>query len=530
MKKYLKIIIYLIVVFILYYIFLPPINLLDTSFYTFIILILFILMLFNTPFDKLINIKKDSSVLIKSKQNIKIFAFIFIIIIGIFIINIFASPIFHAKSYSNRITIDETHEFTEDIKEVDFNKVPLLDKDSSTKLGDRVMGQNSKYVSQYNVSSQYSQINYNNEIIRVTPLEYADIFKWFSNKDKGINAYITVNSVNGSASLVKLEKGMKIMPSAYFNNNLKRYLRFKYPTLIFGNAKFEIDNDKNPYWIVPIKTYSGIGIKEEIKGVIVLDPISGKTHKYEIDDIPSWIDNVYYADLIIEEIDDWGQYKNGFLNSLFGQKDVVRTTTGYNYLVMNDDVYLYTGITSSLADESNLGFTLTNLRTKETRFYSVAGAEEYSAMASAEGQVQQMDYTSTFPLLINLNNRPTYLMSLKDNAGLVKMYAFVDVEDYQKVMVIDSSATIEEASKKYIDSFDDNKVDETSLIKKDIIVRSIKDAVINSNTYYFIEDENNNKYKVNINVSDKLAFINVNDTITIGYKEENEITQILKIY
>ena len=119
------------------------------------------------------------------------------------------------------------------------------------------------------------------------------------------------------------------------------------------------------------------------------------------------IDNVFYADLVIEQVNDWGSYKNGFFNSIFGQKNVVNTTEGYNYLALNDDIYLYTGITSVSTDESNLGFILTNLRTGKTTYYEVPGAEEYSAMDSAKGQVQEKNYTSTFPLLINLNGRPT---------------------------------------------------------------------------------------------------------------------------
>jgi hypothetical protein len=347
------------------------------------------------------------------------------IVMGVFgliiVTNIICSPLFNSKSWAKRITILEDTNFTDDIKEVDFDKVPLLDKDSSQKLGDRVMGQMSELVSQYYVSDLYTQINYNNDIVRVTPIEYNGFIKWLNNKKHGVLGYIKVNSVNGTSELVKLSKGMKYMPSAYFFKDLDRALRFKYPTLIFGNYSFEIDNDGNPYWVVPTIKYTGVGLKEEINGIVLMNPVTGETIRYKVEEVPKWIDQVYSASLIIEQIDDWGMYKKGFINSVFSQNGVVQTTDGYNYLVMDDDVYMYTGITSVSTDESNIGFVLTNLRTKETNFYQVPGAEEYSAMASAEGQVQQMKYVSSFPLLINLNNRPTYLLSLKDNAGLVKM-------------------------------------------------------------------------------------------------------------
>ena len=79
---------------------------------------------------------------------------------------------------------------------------------------------------------------------------------------------------------------------------------------------------------------------------------------------------------------------------------MLKTTDGYNYLALEDDVWVYTGITSVSGDRSNVGFILMNQRTMETRYYSCAGAEEYSAMESAEGQVQNLKYQATFPLVI----------------------------------------------------------------------------------------------------------------------------------
>ena len=96
-------------------------------------------------------------------------------------------------------------------------------------------------------------------------------------------------------------------------------------------------------------------------------------------------------------------------------------------------VYMYTGITSAGGDQSNVGFLLSNQRTKETRYYHAPGAIEESARDSAEGVVQDLRYTTTFPLLLNVAGEPTYFMSLKDASQLVKMYAMVNVEQYQLV-------------------------------------------------------------------------------------------------
>lgn len=526
MKKntLISIIVTLVMGFIAYYFFLPAFNLHSIGFWLYILYLIGIFSFLTS----VTSIGQHGAVKNIARSSIIGFSSFFVIICGIIIVDLICSPIFNSKSYSKRITVNENNNFTENIKEVDFNSIPLLDKDSSQKLGDRVMGQMPEMVSQFYVSDLYTQINYNNEIVRVTPLEYDGLFKYINNRKTGVTGYITVNSVDGESKLTKLDKGMKYMPSAIFSEDLYRHLRFSYPFDIFGEESFELDNDGNPYWIVPVIKYSAVGLKEEITGAIILDPITGESKKYSVDDIPTWVDHVYSADLIIDQVDDWGQYRSGFLNSIFGQKNVVATTEGYNYTVMNDDVYLYTGITSLASDESNIGFILTNMRTKETSYYSVPGAEEYSAMSSAEGQVQQMSYKATFPLLINLNGKPTYLISLKDNAGLVKMYAFVDVADYQKVVVTDSALGIERAAENYLG--DDVRTDSSSYITKDIVVASIKDTVIDGTTYFYITDTNNKKYRVSIKVNkDVLGFIKEGMSLTVSYKEDAKVIDILKV-
>lgn len=529
MKKFkiLGYIIGIIIMAIIYYIMLPPINPTSLLFWGYVMIGALIYIFIHIG-DYSYEVKGKHTVITKAPiiawwPSVAIGAGLLIILVT----NIVVGPMFNAQSWANRIAINNGV-FTEEINEVDFNKIPLLDKDSSQKLGDRTMGQMSEYVSQYYVSDIYTQINFNDEIIRVTPLEYNGLIKWIINRKNGINAYITVNSVNGESKLVKMDKGMKYMPSAKFNDKLERHVRFKYPFDVFGDAKFEIDNEGKPYWVLPVIKYTGVSNKEAIVGAILVDPITGETNKYDLKDVPTWVDNVYYADLVIEQVNDWGEYQNGFWNHVFGQRGVVNTTEGYNYLALNDDIYLYTGITSVSSDESNLGFILTNLRTGETRYYDVPGAEEYSAMDSAKGQVQQMNYTTTFPLLINLNGRPTYLVSLKDNAGLVKMYAFIDVQDYQKVVVTDAAEGIQKAASNYLKQYGTNGKS-TVGEEKEITVKTISSAVKDGNTYYYITDTNNKKYKANINISDELPFITANSKIKISYYEAKEITDIISI-
>ena len=526
MKKIImNLIITTIVGFISFYLFLPALNINNMGFWIYIIFLII-------TYQALDFISNYYSYVLKNNRlKKKSYTLLItpIIILLITIINTFSGPLFNSKKYATRITVDQTKKFEENIKEVDFSKLPLLDKTSSQKLGDRVMGQMSDMVSQYYVSNLYTQINYNNQIIRVTPLEYASFIKWVTNRKEGIKGYITVNSNNGETKIHRLEKGMKYVESGYFNDNLYRKLRFNYPTENFGKISFEIDNEANPYWVVPTIKYHSIGLRREVSGVIILNAITGESTKYKVGEIPTWIDQAYSAELVIEQVNDWGTYQGGYFNSIFAQKNVVNTTEGYNYLAMEDDIYLYTGLTSIVSDESNLGFILTNMRTGETSFYNTPGAEEFSAMDSAEGAVQQMNYESTFPLLINLNGKPTYLVSLKDDAGLVKMYGFVDVADYQKVVVTDANKGIDVAVKNYLG---DEKLGlESGNIKEENIkIKNIITATINGNTHYYIEADNNKKYKLSINLSDKLPFLKNGNTIKIGYIIEDEIIEVKKVF
>lgn len=525
MRKFLIWLLCFLIIFIKFFVELPPLNVTSPvfwEFFVFVCIVLFIGLIFtrSNPIPKIKN--KDWSFLYKYKV---IIGCIIFIVAAIIIVNVIHSPLFNAKSYARRITIDETHDFVTDVKPVDFTKTPLIDKESSQKLGDRKMGEFKDWVSQFYVSDLYTQINYNNNIVRVTPIEYMNFIKYLTNRGEGIKGFIQVDSVDGKAKLIKLDKGMKYMPSAYLFEDLMRVARFKYPTAIFDDPSFEVDNEGHPYWIIPTVKYKGVGLKKDINGAVILDPITGKSKRYKVKDIPSWVDHVYSPDTIIEQVNHWGEYKKGFFNSIFGQKEVVNTTEGYNYLVMDDDVYLYTGITSVATDESNLGFVLVNMRTKKTNFYQVSGAEEFSAMSSAEGLVQEKGYDASFPLLINLDNKPTYLLSLKDNAGLVKMYALIDVTDYQKVVVNEASQGILATVEKYLgDSYVDGELKE-----KKITVKTITSAVIDGTTHYYIEDNEGDYYTCSIKVSkSKLPFVKAGDTLDISYKEKTT-NQIVKI-
>ena len=434
--------------------------------------------------------------------------------------------VLRAKDYQALLPI-ESGSFTEEIAEVSYDRIPMLDSDSAQKLGDRKLGELADMVSQFEVAEDYTQINYHGRPVRVTPLRYGDIIKWFNNRSEGLPAYLVIDMVTQNVDVVRLEDGMKYTTAEHFSRNLYRHLRFAYPTFMFEEPVFEIDEDGTPYWVCAKKEKTiGLFGGTDNHGAVLVNAVTGESEYYEAP--PAWVDHVYSAELIIEQYDYYGQYHNGFWNSIFGQRDVTVTTTGYNYLAEGDDVYLYTGVTSVGGDESNIGFLLSNQRTKETRYYPCAGATEYSAMDSAKGQVQNLRYTATFPLLLNIADQPTYFMALKDASQLVKMYAMVNVSQYQ---IVATGATVADCEANYRRMLRQNELitDEQTeidtqpgaLASVEGTIEEIRTAVVNGNSIYFLRFAGESSFTVRMSAAEVAyaPLLNVGDHVRVAYRE-----------
>ncbi len=401
----------------------------------------------------------------------------------------------NAEKFSTILNTEDS-DFAQDIQQADYSTIPFIDRDSAVLLGNRTMGTMADYVSQFEISSLYSQINYKNMPVRVSPLNYADIFKWWSNRETGIPAYVVVNMSTQDTDIVRLEDPIYYSDSDPFFNNVDRYVQLSHPFYIFGEKSFEVDDDGRPYWIYPVIDYTiGLFGGETVSRVILCDASTGECQDLDINEVPSWVDRAFPAELLIQQYNWSGALSNGWINSWLGQSGVKQTTPGsngdlgYNYLAKDDDVWVYSGVTSATSDNSIIGFVLINQRTAESKFYAVAGATEESAMSSAEGQVQNLKYESTFPLLINVDNQPTYFMALKDNAGLVKKYAMIDIQRYQNVAVGD---TLEETEKSYkkllrangISSSDDGSTKGDGTASGTISL--ISQVVLDGNSHYYV--------------------------------------------
>lgn len=456
----------------------------------------------------------------------KLCSVLVIVCVGVLIVgSALGATLFRSRAYANLLPVDK-REFTEDIEQSDqVTDIALMDTESARIFGNRKIGSLSDVVSQYEIEADYTQISIKGQPMKVSGLKYASFFKWWNNRNSGVPGYVQVNPVNSEAKYVKLTKPMKYVPSAYFNYNLQRHVQLTYPTKIISGYKFEVDDDGNPYYICPTMTarvglFGGI----DVNGVIICDPIDGECKYYAIGDCPSWVDSVYDGHLLTKKYNWHGMLSGGYINSIIGQKGCKQATDDFGYKIIGDDVWVYTGVTSANGDQSNIGFVMMNQRTSEARYYQVSGAEEHSAMSAAEGEVQEKGYKASFPSLINVSGTPTYIMVLKDAGGLVKLYAMVNVEQYNIVATATSQTKVFEEYKTLLASDGKLETEENDLKEDTITVQSVEYIDSDDGTMVYIKDTNHQVYKQAFKEDELLIRISAGDVLHVKYQPmDNEI-------
>ncbi|MGN1419921.1 MAG: CvpA family protein [Eubacterium sp.] len=542
-----------------YYMMLPALNFHDSQLYIFLILLVAV---FIVSFALVCKANKK----IERKEYVKKKSIVPIAIIGVIVVvmgvgTLTGITLFRAHSYSQLMEIKDG-DFSTDFEDISYDKVPRLDASRAHTLADQQLGSLSEYKSQYVVSSNSTQINYKNTPYRVAYLEYADVFKWINNTKNGLPAYMAIDLVSQKVTAVncveKFGEGIKYSPTELFNEKLIRHLRFQYPTELLDTPNFEIDDDMHPYWITAVlKKTIGLFGGTDVKGVIITDALTGESNYYDIEEVKTdsslnWIDVVYSESLLIEQYNYHGKLQNGFWNSIIFQNDVNIASTGSGNIAMDDDVWVYTGVTSSESDSSNFGFILCNQRTKEARYYPNAGAMEISAQQSAQDAVQNYGYLATFPILLGIDGNPTYFMSLYGDSNTVKGYAFVSLEDKTVVgtglldVAKSDVKALNSALENYIDALGEKGVAD-NVNKEDVIVdeadmtgadnnadsqppekeksltvtgevTDIKNSVNDGNTVYYLKVDGKYYY---IKVTDcmEVLLISKGDTVSIEYTE-----------
>ena len=542
---------------IIYYNMLPALNFKDSQMYTFLIALIVIFMIafsFACRANKLIERKEY----VKSKAKFPV-AIIAVLVVIMIIGSVCGATIFRAGSYSKLMPVTNS-EFSEDFKSISYDSVPRIDQDRALTLADQQLGSLAEYKSQYVVSNTTTMINYKGSPVRVAYLEYADAFKWFNNTTEGLPAYMIIDLVTQKVSVVNCKEqfgeGIKYSPTEWFNEKLYRHIRFQYPSALLDTPNFEINDEGRPYWITPVldKTIGLFG-GTDVKGAIITDALTGESEYYDIEAVKNnselqWIDIVYRDTLVLEQYNYSGKLKNGFWNSIIFQNDVNLTSEGWGSIALDDDVWVYTGVTSAESDSSNFGFILCNQRTKETRYYQNGGAMENAAQRSAQDAVQNYGYKAIFPILLDIEGKPTYFMSLYGSSNTVKGYALVNLDDKTLVgtglldnTIKSDAQALNAAVENYIYALQDKGIIGNDVDLDDYIVddnkqpseekpaetngntvkgkiSSIKTSVNNGNTIYYLEISEKYYY---ISVADcmEVLLVNPGDTVTITLGEKS---------
>ena len=516
-----------IVAFILFYVFLPPINLMSVGFWVYFTVCLTVYMLpfivVNGP-GKFITFsvnggaektKSVGGIKLKKWQIISILVPIAVIFLGMLV----SSEVFNAKAYSEIIDVKD-YNFAEDMPEADeVTNIALMDTDSAMIFGNRVLGSLSDMVSQYTVSSYYTQINYKKTPKKVSNLEYDGFFKWLGNRENGIPGMVMVDPVDTGAEYIAFDKPIHYAESGFFGDDLERKLRFEYPTKIFHSISFEVDDECNPYYIVACSRPQVMLFgASDITEVIIFNATTGESEIMPVGSVPSWVDIVYTGGLACQKYNWYGTLSGGFINSIIGNVGCKQATDDFGYIVLDDDVWYFTGVTSMVSDDkSNIGFILTNARTGEYKFYPVIGAEEQSAMAAAEGEVQEKGYVASFPSLISVAEQPTYIMVLKDATGVVKLYALVNVENYSIVTTATTQAAAMNAYKKLLHQ--NGTAEDSEALEATVTVERVDVVTVAGLATVYITATDGNVYKGYLDTDESLILVGVGDKLNITYSE-----------
>lgn len=440
-----------------------------------------------------------------------------LVMVAYVLLAVFSSALFNAEKYHNLIgDMPEPIEFTSEFDAVDTeSNLPVIDSVLATQLGDKEFGKYGSLGSEFHVG-EFHDLSVNGNLVSVAPLEFNGFFKWNNNPD-GAPGYVIVDKTTGDVEVVT-ELDMKYMPSAYFGKDLHRHIYNngdKAKTYQLIDFALELDDENNPFWVVnAIEPTIGVSGGSDVKGVYIVNPKDGDINYYDVDEVPSWVDTVYPKEIVLKHLNYWGSLGDGFFNSIFAEKNVLQTTDGSRRVYNDNQVFHYTGLTSASSDEATVGFVFVNTKTKEVVRYNMSGATEVAAMESAEGIVQNFGYSATFPIPMNVYNEPTFLITLKDNKGLIKQYAFVNVSDFA---IVGYGETIDKAYSDYGEKLqvdDTANYNETDIITVRGTVDRINMSVLDGSSQYDIII-NGELYTARYKTSNYLSLTEVNDEVVL---------------
>lgn len=430
-------------------------------------------------------------------------------------------PIFFADDYANLIEVSEA-DFVQDIQTVNIENLPLVDKAYGSKLGSLKLGEYPGIGSEFEVGA-YSDIIYQGRQHLVAPLEYRGFFKWLNNKSIGTPGYILIDKVTAETQFINLREetgeGLVYTPSAYLNQDLIRHTYFNgLQQYSLENYFFEIDEAGTPYYILQYSLPTiFINGGKQINKIAVVNALNGNVDVYQMGSEPDWVESVYPNAIIFRQLDFWGKLQDGWLNSAFGQKGVLQTSSGTRIIMNDGELYYFTGLTSAGNDESTIGFVYSGTKTKETKLFRFPGATEDAAMNKVLTLLPQNNISTSFPIPINVNDVPSYFILIKGEDGRILRYIFISVQDLELYSI---SEVQEDAYDDYLSKLDEDS-NYSSAIEVEGTITDITSYVSEGNTIYWIQIDNDLRYKINVShfTDEEMGYfisLNIGDDITIN--------------
>ncbi len=507
--------------FIAGYFALVPFNFNNAAFRT---LIVILLLIWSVPLFLREKIFNNSKPFKKSLWQIPFYIAVAFTVVNL-IASIATSTLFMAQSYRELINVIDNHSFTSDVEDYKTMQIPVVDKSLAEKLGDKKLGEDN-LGSQYNVG-EYYMICHEDNLYWIAPIEYNGFFPWANQGSSP--GYVMINA--NDPSDVEIKKfTLKYTDSAYLWDDLARKNYFNNMSAWRAeDAHLELTDEGEPRFVETVYTNRlGYINGRDVLGIIVTNPTTGESDYYNYEDAPTWINHVMTEEVIIEQLNYWGVYVNGFFNSIFAKNEVLEVSTGVNYVYSNGNMYLQTGMTSVGSDESIVGVMMVDMRTKDAYFYRIGGATEYSAAQSAIGKDQEKRYTASDPIMINMDGTPTYFVMLKDDEGLVKRYAYVNVNDYRLVVTAETKSEALIEYKKLINIEDETQAEQYS-------VKDIRQVTSGGNTYYYIrfnatsdtpDGFENYVFRASLELNSSLPFISTGSVVKINYDKNGDLYEI----
>ena len=448
------------------------------------------------------------------------FALLAILWVLYFAATVLSMPLFNYKVYRDQLGTPVVSEFTDTVQPLALDQLPIVDKSLARELADKKVGENPGLGSQVVLGIPVIQ-KVNGKLVWVVPLEHSGFFKWLKNMD-GSAGYIVVSASDVSDVTLVTDHKIKYQANAYILDDLNRHVRLFGGGLFKGltDYSFELDDDGVPYWVITTYKNRWLFNLPEATGVLTVNATTGETTQYTIDTLPEWVDRVQPESFVMDQIQNQGTYVHGIFN--FSNQDKFRPSQGDIIIYNGARCYLFTGLTSVGSDESAIGFILVDMVTKESNIYQMSGATETAAQSSAEGKVQQFGYRASFPMIINLDGQATYFMTLKDNAGLIKQYAFVSVSNYTNE---GTGETIDSALRNYrqVQGTVNSNISagQATTTAKGTVLRIASETMENTITYKIIlEEQKDHIFTVSYELSSELALTQPGDRVSMDYMED----------